>query len=226
MAQKINKLNNQIKSFETKLVAVNQNKDKIRRDQEKEIIDNAHIDANKNSILSKEREKERIQKILDTNNISDDAKLTLKKDIDRIDGEIAKTETQNHNLKEDLNKVQNDKINEELNKQKELSNINKQMIRDLEEEEVNAKDEIKNIDKVIDSVQDPAVKGQMKVNKANLQDKVNAIEEEKQKVKLSQAQNEKLQKETLIKKEEVAKNQDRINEAKHQQQTIKDEMSK
>jgi len=107
MAQKITKLNEQVRNFDAKLGIVNETKEKIRRDQEKEIIDNAHIDANKNAIQSKEREKERIQKILDTNNISDDAKLTLKKDMNRIDGEIGKTEAQNVNLKEKVNQVQN-----------------------------------------------------------------------------------------------------------------------
>lgn len=226
MAQKISKLNEQIKNFDAKLGVVNQTKDKIRRDQEKEIIDNAHIDANKNAILSKEREKDRIQKILDTNNISDEAKITLKKDMNRIDGEIAKTEAQNKNLKDSVNKVQNDKINEEINKQKELGDMNKQMIRELDDEAADARDELAHIDKVIGSVQDPAVKAQMKANKTSLQAKLSAAEQEKQKVKEAQAQNEELQKKTLANKDAAAKNQERINEAKHQQQSIKDEMSK
>jgi hypothetical protein len=101
-------------SVQKNLVQAKDSDNKVKSAVEKEIIGNAHIDANKQAIQSKQREKDRIQKIMDTNNVSADAKNTLLKDMDRINSEIDSTEKQNEIIKNMVDKSATNKVDEEI----------------------------------------------------------------------------------------------------------------
>lgn len=133
-------------SVQKNLVQAKDSDNKVKSAVEKEIIGNAHIDANKQAIQSKQREKDRIQKIMDTNNVSADAKNTLLKDMNRINSEIDSTEKQNEIIKKMVDKSATNKVDEEINKQNELINASQKINNKLETKLDTIKSEKKSLD--------------------------------------------------------------------------------
>jgi hypothetical protein len=226
MEKTLKNMNSNFDEMNKTMDNIKEHQEKVKSNEEKEIIQDASIDATKQQILLNQKKKERIQNIIDTDQITEPAKQVLEADIKKIDADINKEESALEQSKQINAKTKAEKVLQEVEKEKKMSDLTKKLIKTKEKKLDEIALEKNKIDNVINTVSDPTIKANMSQQKSALEQQSIKEKSEVDNLKMNLEKNEILQKQMATNATQMAKNQEKISEANDQIMGIKEQINK